>query len=63
MTKRITVALLLLCALCVAAEERQKSIYKITRLSTTEVGISCLNGADPTSKKFGNVVIMSCGKE
>lgn len=61
-TSRIAVVLLLLCALCAAAE-RAKAVYKITRLSTMSVGISCLNGADPTGRKVGDVVIMSCGKE
>lgn len=43
--------------------ERIKAMYKITRLSTTEVGISCTNGADPTGTKFGDTTIISCGKE
>jgi hypothetical protein len=59
---RYIVASALLCALCSAATDKPKPIYKITRLSVTEVGISCLNGADPTGRKIGDTVIMSCGK-
>jgi hypothetical protein len=58
----ITLATLLLLGTGYAAD-KPKNIYKVTHLSTTEVGISCLNGADPTGRKFGDVVIMSCGKE
>lgn len=60
MTK-IIIAVLLLCGLCIATE-RQKALYKVTRLTTTQVGISCLNGADPTGRKIGDMVIMSCGE-
>ena len=44
------------------AAERH-SIIKVTHMSTTEVGIACLNGADPTGTKIGDTVIMSCGRE
>lgn len=50
-------------ALLLLAGSAPKPIYKITRLSSTEVGISCTNGADPTGRKVGETVIMSCGKE
>ena len=40
-----------------------KAEYKVTRMSTTEVGISCNNGADPTGIKVGNTVVMSCTEE
>lgn len=36
--------------------------YKVSRLSTKEVGISCLNGGDPTGTKLGETLIISCGK-
>lgn len=61
----LSLAFLIGAILCVAATaaERVKlePIYKVSRLSNTEVGISCMNGADPTGKKIGNTVIMSCG--
>ena len=44
------------------AAERVATVYKISRMSSTEVGISCNNGADPTGTKVGNTVVMSCGK-
>ena len=37
-----------------------KALYKVTKLSQSQVGISCLNGADPTGRKIGDLVIMSC---
>lgn len=40
---------------------RPKSIIKITHLGITDAGIVCLNGADPTGNKYGNVLIVSCG--
>jgi hypothetical protein len=60
--KHIVAVMILFCAMCDAAADRPKPIYKITRLTTTQVGISCLNGADPTGRKIGDMVIMSCGK-
>ena len=50
--------------LCNVAGEcaRPKPVYKVMKLSTSEVGISCLNGGDPTGKKIGNVLIISCGQ-
>jgi hypothetical protein len=39
-----------------------KYIYKLSRLSESEVGISCQNGGDPTVTKVGDTLIVSCGK-
>lgn len=39
-----------------------KYVLSSKRLSSTEVALSCANGADPTGKKFGSVLIISCGK-
>jgi hypothetical protein len=41
---------------------RPKPIYKVTKLSLTEVGISCNNGGDPTGRKIGDTLIISCGR-
>jgi hypothetical protein len=57
--KRLAIAVLILSVLALATE-KEKALYKIIRLSPTQVGISCLNGADPTGRKIGDVVIMSC---
>lgn len=60
---RVTFGVLLLFAgAALAQEPRAKSLYKIARLSYTEVGITCLNGADPTGIKVGETLIISCGK-
>lgn len=59
-------AFLLLYGLAFAAGavavDRAKNIIKVTHMSTTEVGIACLNGADPTGVKVGDTVVMSCGR-
>lgn len=39
---------------------KPKPVYKVTKLSLTDVGVTCLNGADPTGQKYGNVLIISC---
>lgn len=59
MYKTVAVALIF-ASIAIAAE--QKAIYKLTRLSPTEVGIYCTNGGDPTGNKVGNTLIISCGK-
>lgn len=58
-TLTAVLAILILAGIAIAAE--QKAIYKLTRLSPTEVGIYCTNGGDPTGKKIGNTLIISCG--
>jgi hypothetical protein len=45
-----------------SGEERAKSICKTSHIGINAVAISCTNGADPTGNKFGNVLIISCGK-
>jgi len=44
------------------ATAKTKYIYKLSRLSESEVGISCQNGGDPTGTKVGDTLIISCGK-
>jgi len=52
----------LLFAVALFAGERPKNVYKIFHLSPTEIGITCQNEADPTGRKVGDLVIISCGK-
>ena len=40
---------------------KPKPIYKVSKFSLTEVGISCTNGADPTARKLGDILLISCG--
>jgi hypothetical protein len=54
--------LLLVAGAAVAQAERAKALYKTVRLSYTQVGISCTNGADPTGTKIGELLIISCGR-
>lgn len=63
MRKCMVVAVLLLTTALVADESKPKPHYKVTRFSPTEVAIACLDGGDPTGQKFGNTLIISCGKE
>ena len=59
-SKRVVLAILILSALAVGAE--QKYVLSAKRLSTTEEAISCNNGGDPTGTKIGDTLIISCGK-
>ena len=59
---KLALVLLTLAVASVCWGESKKYILNYKRLSTTEVGVSCENGADPTGKKFGNTLIISCGQ-
>ena len=60
---KTALALILLSLAAVASNTpREPSMYKVTRLSPTELGIHCLNGGDPTGKKIGDTLIISCGR-
>ena len=58
----VSASLVLLFAVAIFAGEKPKNVYKLFHFSPTEVGISCQNGADPTGRKVGDLVIISCGK-
>jgi hypothetical protein len=58
----IAVFTLLVATVAVFAADKPKNIYKLFHLSTTEIGITCQNRADPTGRKVGELVIISCGK-
>jgi hypothetical protein len=70
MTKRGSVRFLFcLLALAVvslipsgAQSERPKNICKATHLGIYTVAISCTNGSDPTGRKLGETLLISCGK-
>jgi hypothetical protein len=57
-------ALFLLCAFLTdpVCPTKPRNVYKTTHLSATQVGITCLNGADPTGTKLGDLLVISCGK-
>lgn len=61
MKKRIALAVILMVGLVEAAT--MKTIYKVTKLSPTVVGISCpLNGGDPAVvRNVDGVLLVSCG--
>lgn len=62
MTKRkpmMIIAILTLAGIAYAATTT--SIIKVSRLSDTEASVSCKNGADPTGRKIGKTLILSCG--
>lgn len=43
--------------------EKPRYVAKATHLGPMAVGVTCLNGADPTvAGNYGNVLIVSCGK-
>jgi hypothetical protein len=55
----ITLAVITL-SVFVAAES--KYICKVAHLGTHTVAITCTNGSDPTGKKDGDILFISCGK-
>lgn len=60
MKKAILAGLVL--ATAVYANDKPKNVYKVTKLTTSEVILTCQNGADPTFKNLtGNAVMLSCG--
>lgn len=61
-TMKNTIVVILILVGAAIASERTQYIYKLSRLSATEVGISCTNGGDPTGNKIGDTLIISCGK-
>jgi hypothetical protein len=63
MRKTLLVAsLLAVFAIGAYAQAKTKYIYKLSRLSESEVGISCQNGGEPAGTKVGDTLIISCGK-
>jgi hypothetical protein len=58
----VAASLVILFAVAVFAGEKPKNVYKLFHFSPTEIGITCQNGADPTGRKVGELVIISCGK-
>jgi hypothetical protein len=62
MRKTLFVASLLATFAVGAYATATKYIYKLSRLSESEVGISCQNGGDPAGTKVGDTLIISCGK-
>ena len=58
-----TLTAVLLFAGFALAQSKPKSIYKVFHFSANEVGITCQNGADPTGRKVGDILIISCGME
>jgi hypothetical protein len=65
LNRKITIGVIIWAVLAVianAAETKAKTIYKLLRISQTEIGITCQNGADPTGRKVGDLVIISCGQ-
>ncbi len=60
---RKTLLFLLITSSIAFAASSMKTIYKVTKLSPTVLGISCpLNNADPTVvKNISGVLLVSCG--
>jgi len=56
----LAVLLGLLFAIGVTQGAATKAEYKVTRMSATEVGISCNDASEPVATKVGSTVILSC---
>lgn len=59
--RKLGIAVLLLAGISYAGE-RMTTIYKLTRMSPSEVSIFCTTGGDPTGIKVGNSLVISCGR-
>lgn len=46
----------------VATAARREYVIKSAHLGLNSLAVSCENGADPTGQKYGEVLIISCGK-
>jgi hypothetical protein len=62
MTKKLYIVLAGVMLFVTVAWGEGKYVLASKRLSSTEVAVSCANGADPTGQKIGNTLIISCGK-
>lgn len=62
MRRNLILLSIVLLAGSLDASDKPKAIYKILRISTTELGIVCQNGADPTGRKLGQLLVISCGQ-
>jgi hypothetical protein len=62
MVNRIFLSILILTTFALAAD-KVKSVYKVTRLSPTVLGVSCPgNGGDPAViRNVSGVLLISCG--
>jgi hypothetical protein len=58
--KTLTLALILTLAAIAGAES--KYVLNSKRLSTSDLAVSCNNGGYPTGTKFGDTLIISCGR-
>lgn len=58
-TQIVIVASLLLAGSLTA--QHVKYVIKSTHLSESAIGVSCLNGGDPTGRMVGDVLVISCG--
>lgn len=59
--RKVMVAVALLAGIAYAGE-RMTTVYKLTKLSPTEVAIYCTNGGDPAGNKVGETLVISCGR-
>lgn len=60
MRNKIAMVGLLILAVTSVSANSGKVIYRVIKLSNTQVGISCTNGGDPTFRKVGDVLIIAC---
>lgn len=58
--KKALIACLVFGSIAWGMQERQKNVCKATHLGPYSVAISCTDGADPTGKKLGDTLIISC---
>jgi hypothetical protein len=47
-------------ALAAMGQSRPKADYKVSKLSLSQVGVSCVSGAEPKADKLGDILIITC---
>ena len=58
---RVLAAVIVLSVIAAGAGERVAYAIKVAHLGANAVGITCLNGGDPTGATVNGVLIISCG--
>lgn len=53
----ITAALVLIGGV---GAQKAKTLFKVTKVSLSQVAVSCTNGADPTIRRIGDMLVVAC---
>ena len=59
--KKALLAAVVSVSLAMGAYAVTKAQYRTFRFSDTELGVRCMNGSNPTTRKIGEILLVSCG--